>query len=122
MVDVGRWRRSPQTRTSSEFQMITIRRAEPRDSEQVYCLTRAFASPFTVDRSAFEVSYSELLESADTLLAVAVEESRIVGYVLASDHYALYANGCVSWVEEITVAEDVRRRGLGRQLMKSVED
>jgi GNAT superfamily N-acetyltransferase len=101
--------------------MTTLRRAEPKDCEEVFYLTRAFATSFAVERSAFEVSFSALLESPDALLAVAVEEERVVGYVLGFDHYALFANGRVAWVEEIMVAEGVRRRNIGRRLMETVE-
>jgi len=102
--------------------MTTIRRAESGDCEAVFCLARAFATSFAVERSAFDVSFSALLESPDALLAVAADGERVVGYVLGFDHYALFANGRVSWVEEIMVADDVRRRGVGRRLMEAVED
>jgi len=102
--------------------MTTIRRAELGDCEAVFHLARAFATSFAVERSAFEVSFSALLESPDALLAVAADGEREVGYVLGFDHYALFANGRVSWVEEIMVADDVRRRGVGRRLMEAVED
>jgi len=102
--------------------MTTIRRAELGDCEAVFHLARAFATSFAVERSAFEVSFSALLESPDALLAVAADGERVVGYVLGFDHYALFANGRVSWVEEIMVAEDVRRRSVGRRLMDVLED
>ena len=102
--------------------MTTIRRGELGDCEAVFHLARAFATSFAVERSAFEVSFSALLESPDALLAVAADGERVVGYVLGFDHYALFANGRVSWVEEIMVADDVRRRGVGRRLMEAVED
>ncbi len=102
--------------------MTTIRRAESGDCEAVFYLARAFATSFAVERSAFEVSFSALLESSDALLAVAADGERAVGYVLSFDHYAFFANGRVSWVEEIMVAEDVRRRGVGRRLMEAVEE
>jgi len=34
--------------------------------------------------------------------------------LLGFDHHTFYANGRVSWVEEIMVSEDYRRRGVGR--------
>lgn len=102
--------------------MITIRRAESCDCEAVFYLARALATSFAVERSVFEASFPVLLESPDALLAVAADDERAVGYVLGFDHYALYANGRVSWVEEIVVAEDVRRRSVGRRLMEALED
>ena len=78
--------------------MTIIRRAELGDCAAVFYLARAFATSFAVERSAFEVSFSALLESPDALLAVAADGERVVGYVLGFDHYALFANGRVSWV------------------------
>jgi GNAT superfamily N-acetyltransferase len=41
------------------------------------------------------------------------------GYFLGFDHFTFYANGRVSWVEEIMVVEEIRRHGIGRLLMES---
>jgi GNAT superfamily N-acetyltransferase len=102
--------------------MATIRQAELRDSDALYSLACAFATSFTVERSAFEASLSRLLESPDAFLAVASEGGQTVGYVLGFDHYTFYANGRVAWVEEIMVSKPFRRRGVGRQLLRSFED
>lgn len=101
--------------------MPTIRPAELSDSDALYSLARAFATSFTVERSAFEPSFAALLETPDAFAAVASDGGRVVGYVLGFDHHTFYANGRVAWVEEIMVAEDARRRGVGRQLMESFE-
>jgi GNAT superfamily N-acetyltransferase len=91
------------------------------DSDALFSLARAFATSFTVERSAFESSFAALLRSPEAFVAVASDGERVVGYLLGFDHHTFYANGRVSWVEEIMVAEEVRRRGVGRQLMKSFE-
>ena len=101
--------------------MHTIRPAELTDSDALFSLASAFATSFSVERTAFGTSLSELLQSPAAFLAVASDGGRVVGYVLGFDHHTLYANGRVSWVEEIMVSEDVRRRGIGRQLMESFE-
>ena len=103
------------------FAMLTIRPAELTDSDALFSLASAFATSFLVERSAFEASLSALLQSPDAFIAVASDSGRGVGYVLGFDHHTFYANGRVVWVEEIMVSEDVRRRGVGRQLMKSFE-
>ena len=101
--------------------MPTIRPAELSDSDALFSLARAFASSFTVERPAFESSLSALLQSPDAFIAVASDSGRVVGYVLGFDHHTFYANGRVSWVEEIMVSDDVRRRGIGRQLIERFE-
>jgi GNAT superfamily N-acetyltransferase len=37
------------------------------------------------------------------------------------DHYTLFANGRVAWVEEIMVRADMRGQGIGRALMEAFE-
>lgn len=100
---------------------IAVRRAEVQDREEVFLLARAFATSFAVEWSAFQSSFAAVLQSPDAFLAVALEGQRIVGYLLGFDHYAFYANGRVSWVEEIMVAAELRRQGVGRQLIQGFE-
>lgn len=101
--------------------MTTIRSAELTDSDALFSLARAFGTSFAVERSAFQSSFSALLQSPDAFIAIASDSGRVVGYVLGFDHHTFYANGRVAWVEEIMVSEDVRRRGVGRMLMESFE-
>jgi GNAT superfamily N-acetyltransferase len=101
--------------------MLTIRSAQFADSDALFTLAGAFATSFSVERSSFESSFAALLQSPDALIVVASDSGRVVGYVLGFDHHTFYANGRVSWVEEIMVTDDVRRRGIGRQLMESFE-
>lgn len=101
--------------------MLTIRPAQLADSDVLFALAGAFAASFSVERSAFESSFAALLQSPDVFLAVASDSGRVVGYVLGFDHHTFYANGRVSWVEEIMVSDDFRRRGIGRQLMENFE-
>jgi len=101
--------------------MLTIRPAELTDSDALFSLASVFATSFSAERSAFESSFGSLLQSPDAFIAVASDSGRVVGYVMGFDHHTFYANGRVSWVEEIMVSEDVRRRGVGRRLMESFE-
>ena len=101
--------------------MLIVRPAQPSDLDAVFSLASAFATSFTVERSAFESSFAGLLQSLDAFLSVASDDGRVVGYLLGFDHYTFYANGRVAWVEEIMVVEEMRRRGVGRQLMESCE-
>ena len=115
------WSGVAQLFSLGHFAMLTIRPAELTDSDALFSLASAFATSFLVERSAFESSLGALLQSPDALIAVASDSGRVVGYVLGFDHPTFYANGRVAWVEEIMVSEEVRRRGVGRQLMESFE-
>jgi GNAT superfamily N-acetyltransferase len=101
--------------------MNLIRRAEPADSGAVFDLTREFATSFQPQVETFEQSFNCLIKQDDALLLVMVEADQLVGYLLGFDHPALYANGLVSWVEEIIVRPDRRRCGLGRDLILHFE-
>jgi GNAT superfamily N-acetyltransferase len=101
--------------------MQSVRPAQLSDGEALFLLAKAFAISFAIERPAFEASFAELLQSPDAFIAVASDAGRVVGYVLGFDHHTFYANGRVSWVEEIMVSEDYRRRGVGQLLMESFE-
>lgn len=100
---------------------LNIRSAVESDGPSVFTLAEQFATSFDVKREAFERSFKEVSASNDALLVVAVLKGNIVGYCLAFDHPAFFANGRVTWVEEIMVSEDCRLSGVGRSLMAAVE-
>lgn len=98
-----------------------IRKAALADSAQLFSLVENFATSFKPEREAFDCALRHLLCDDSVLVNVSVLEEKVVAYCLAFDHYAFYANGRVTWVEEIMVREDLRGKGLGKALMKSVE-
>jgi GNAT superfamily N-acetyltransferase len=100
---------------------LSIRRATEADADALFLLAEDFAITFVPERSAFENSLRQILADQDASLSVAVLEGQVVGYCLGFDHYAFYANGRISSVEEIMVREDLRKRGVGRQLIRSFE-
>ena len=68
-----------------------IRHAEQNDMDAVLGLAKEFAISSDVDEKLFRVSFGELLSARHTHFAVAEEEGRIIGYVLAFSHHAFYA-------------------------------
>ena len=102
--------------------MNRIRRAAPSDSGAVFDLAKEFATSFQPQAEAFAQSFDYLIRREDALLLVAVEADQLLGYLLGFDHPAFYANGRVSWVEEIMVRPDRRRSGFGRDLMLHFEE
>ncbi len=67
------------------------------------------------------MAFARLIIQDDALLLVVEESGQLLGYLLGFDHYALFANGRVSWVEEIMVREDRRRQRIGEELMQQCE-
>ena len=91
-----------------------MRRARAGDGAQVWPLVRDFAVSYVPTEQIFERSFADLLARPDTLVLVAEEGGSILGYLLASWHGTLFADGPVAWVEELMVAPSVRRSGVGR--------
>jgi GNAT superfamily N-acetyltransferase len=101
--------------------MTHIRLAQHADAAAVLALAKPFATSFVVEEQAFHQAFSALLTSPQAYLAVAETAQQLVGYVLGFEHYTFFANGRVAWVEEITVREALRRRGIGQLLMQEFE-
>jgi GNAT superfamily N-acetyltransferase len=101
--------------------MAIIRPAVASDQQGVFGLAKEFAVSFEPTADAFARAFRHLIAQDDALLVVADEAGRPVGYLLAFDHHALFANGRVAWIEEIAVQADRRRQGIGRQLMQAFE-
>ncbi|MFS1511469.1 GNAT family N-acetyltransferase [Chengkuizengella sp. SCS-71B] len=64
---------------------------------------------------------SFLLSDESVLLRVAEYEIKLIGYCLGFDHYTFYANGRVSWIEEIMIEEVYRNEGIGTKLINCFE-
>ena len=101
--------------------VIVARSAKPTDGPALFLLARAFATSFAMEQVVFERSFADLLTHPEAFLAVAEAGGEVAGYVLGFDHLTFFANGRVAWVEEIMVAESVRRQGIGRHLMEAFE-
>jgi len=100
---------------------IIVRPAVAADSAGAFELAKEFAVSFAPAADQFGRSFDHLIAREDALLLVADEGGPLLGYLLAFDHPALWANGRVAWIEEIAVRADRRRQGIGRQLMREVE-
>jgi ribosomal protein S18 acetylase RimI-like enzyme len=107
-----------------------VRRATLEDLEQVFPLALNMATTAVVDRNVFAASFAQLMERDDAIVLVAEDpaedptqdnDNAIVGYLLGFEHPAFYANGRVSYVEEVAVQEDHRGRQIGRRLMDEFE-
>ncbi len=63
-----------------------------------------------------------MLNDENVDLIVAEHESTLIGYILVFHHLTFYANGTVSWVEELFVEEAFRKQGVGKKLMALAEE
>ncbi len=100
---------------------IVIRKAEQNDSDQIFDLAIRFAVSFRPAKESFTTSFKRLIENESASLLVAVCEEQVIGYLLGFEHSTFYANGRVSWVEELMVNEDFRRKRIATELMNEFE-
>jgi predicted N-acetyltransferase YhbS len=101
---------------------VTIRPAAFADADSIWLLVRDFGPTFGPEREAFDRTFRSVIQTTDALVLVAEENNKsVVGYLLAHCRATFLANSTVAWVEEVMVAERVRRQGAGHALMMAVE-
>ncbi|RKN85216.1 GNAT family N-acetyltransferase [Paenibacillus ginsengarvi] len=100
---------------------IIYRNAAIQDEEGVFVLARSLATSYNVNKKEFSAIFADTLGNANADILIAECNTELIGYVLAFHHPAFYANGTISWVEEIFVAEPYRRMRAGQKLMEMVE-
>jgi GNAT superfamily N-acetyltransferase len=102
-------------------QQVLVRSATAADLEPVWLLAREFATSFEVERSSFQRTFSTVLGAHGTLCSIAEVNGCVVGYLFATLHPTFFANAPVTWVEELMVHPQYRRRGIGAALMADAE-
>lgn len=103
-------------------QNVELRPACSNDSEGLFPIARDFATSFNVDRDYFTQNLSDILQDDAAWLGVAEVDGELIAYLLGFDHLTFFANGRVSWVEEVAVIEAWRRQGVATALMAAFED
>ncbi len=100
---------------------MNIRKALLDDKQDVFILAKALATSFDVEEDKFNIIYEEYCTKKDISLIVADIDKEIIGYCLAFHHKTFYANGLISWIEELMVKEDFRGKNVGSELMIEIE-
>ena len=100
--------------------MTEVRPAAAEDADPVWLLVRGFATSFAPDRAAFDDLFPALVARDDVLVLVA-DSDGVIGYLVASLHPTFFANGPVAGIEEVMVAPEHRRTGVGAALMAAAE-
>lgn len=102
--------------------IVVLRPACSTDSEGIFPIARDFATSFAVDRDDFTQNFSAILQDDAAWLGVAEADGDLIAYLLGFDHFTFFANGRVSWAEEVAVIESWRRQGVAAALMAAFED
>lgn len=101
---------------------INYRNAILQDEESVFILAERLATSYKLNKSDFSKTFQEILSNQNADILIVENESGIIGYVLGFHHSTFYANGVVSWVEELFVLEKYRGMKIGKQLMRLFEE
>lgn len=101
---------------------MNIREAAIEDKESIFKLVEKFSTSFKAERILFDESIKNIIDDKSALLLVAETNKEVIGYCLGFIHYTFYANGQVSWLEEIMVDEFFRRKGIGKMLVEQFEE
>jgi GNAT superfamily N-acetyltransferase len=101
----------------------SVRTALLTDSDAIFGLACALAVSFVPTRQAFDANLGTVLSDADARVLVADDHAgAVVGYLLGFAHPTFFADGLVTWIEEVVVSPDRRRLGLGRALVSAFEE
>ena len=107
----------------SKIDDVGVRLAEAADRDKIWPLARAFATTYELDQGRYNASFQQLVAEPNALLIIAhIRVIDIFGIQLAFTLQMFLANGPVTWIEEVMVAEEVRRRGIGHNLMVAAEN
>lgn len=99
---------------------VLIRPACLSDAEAIFPLLQQFATSYQPERAAFDRHFPLLLAAEHAELLVAEVAGQVIGYALAFRLLTLYANGAVVELQELMVAPECRRQGVGRRLVEGV--
>lgn len=99
---------------------MKIRKALIEDKLKVKDLTKKFTKSKIIEKD-FNSIFNDLINNKNVSFLVAESDTNILGYCLAFHYKTLYANGFVSWIQEIIIDEKFREKGLGSKLLKEIE-
>jgi GNAT superfamily N-acetyltransferase len=100
---------------------IHYRKAALLDEKELFTLAASLATSFELNKGDFSRIYLDILYNTNADILIAETESKIIGYILVFHHSTFYANGLISWVEELFVLDEYRGMKIGKKLMEEIE-
>ena len=104
-----------------------IRKFVPEDREDYIRFSTEFYNSSAVDkpvpREHFEQGFDEMMRSDVYVQGyMLVCDGNNVGYCVTMKTYSVEAGGITIWIDELSVLEEYRSKGLGRELFKYIEE
>lgn len=100
---------------------ITLINYDKKFEEQLFELLEMYVFTVPVDKKTMANSIADFMKDDTKYFKLAVDGKRLVGYCSGRDRYTLYANGKVCYLDEMMVAREFRKHGVGRMLVKDFE-
>ena len=101
---------------------MEVRKASASDAAELFGLVCDFATSSVPHWTAFLPAFERVVEADDAAAWVAEIDGSIAGYVVVQRQVTLFANGPIAFVQELMVAQEHRRSGVGAALMGAAEE
>jgi ribosomal protein S18 acetylase RimI-like enzyme len=104
---------------------IVIQKADPRSLDDLVLLLRQLFSieaDFRFNREKQEKGLREIMDSPDSHLLAAFHGKRAVGMCTLQVLISTARGGKVGLVEDMVVLEEYRKRGIGKMLLRGIEE
>lgn len=90
--------------------------------EEIYELSVQLSDKFKIDKSILRDSLQSIIGDKNAVLIGIIECGKLIGYLSGYIHTAIYANGKVTWIDEIVIDKNYRRSGYGKALITEFEN
>lgn len=94
---------------------------EKKYKDQLFELLEMYVFSVPVDVKTMANSIADFMEDDTKYFKLAVDGNNLVGYCSGRDRYTLYANGKVCYLDEMMVAREYRKHGVGRLMVEDFE-
>lgn len=101
---------------------LKIIELKEKDFEDIYALSVQLSDKFKINKDIFQDSVQVMINDENTILIGIFHDSKLIGYLSGYIHTAIYANGKVSWIDEIVIDKDYRKSGYGKALVTEFEN
>lgn len=98
---------------------LQIREMKQEDLEEIYRLNKN-ALGYEYELQKMKISWEEILSDKNSILYIALDCGKIVGYVHAG-RYELLCQAPMASVFTLAVSPDYQQNGIGRALLNAVE-
>src|SRR5687768_17011415 len=94
---------------------IALRRARPGDAPGVRALVEHLGH--APDRRVFTETFTQVARHPEAVVVVLAEGVRVIGYLALSHRPQIHLAGRVATIDDLVIAPDHARRGLGSALL-----